>query len=312
MAITAPMKLSDFSGFIPPNEAAPIFDDAQYMSAAQSLFRRIPLGASGEAIPVITSKPTANWVEEGEKKPATNMGFDKINVVPKTLAAIAVMSSKVVRANPANVTQQIRRGLSEAFARAFDYAVFHDLGGDGTGTGPFDVSLSQATKSVTVGTATQAKGGIHGDTVAALDLMVKDSKRLTDWALDDVLEPRFWGAVDATGRPLYVDLPFKEQAEVLAQDGLSVSRPGRLLNRQSAMADGVGNGTIQGFFGDFTKGAWGAVGGISYRISTEATVTINGELVSLFENNLVAVLAEAEYGFAVQSADYFGKLVTAP
>ena len=119
-------------------------------------------------------------------------------------------------------------------------------------------------------------------------------------------------AVDATGRPLYVDLPFKEQAEVLAQDGLSVSRPGRLLNRQSAMADGVGNGTIQGFFGDFTKGAWGAVGGISYRISTEATVTINGELVSLFENNLVAVLAEAEYGFAVQSADYFGKLVTAP
>ena len=54
MAITAPMKLSDFSGFIPPNEAAPIFDDAQYMSAAQSLFRRIPLGASGEAIPVIT------------------------------------------------------------------------------------------------------------------------------------------------------------------------------------------------------------------------------------------------------------------
>ena len=183
MAITAPMKLSDFSGFISPNEAAPIFDDAQYMSAAQSLFRRIPLGASGEAIPVITSKPTANWVNEGEKKPATNMGFDKINVEPKTLAAIAVMSSKVVRANPANVTQQIRRGLSEAFARAFDYAVFHDLGGDGTGTSPFDVSLSQATKSVTVGTTTQANGGIHGDTVAALELMVKDGERLTDLVL---------------------------------------------------------------------------------------------------------------------------------
>ena len=58
---------------------------------------------------------------------------------------------------------------------------------------------------------------------------------------------------------------------------------------------------VLGFGGDFTKGAWGAVGGISYRVSTEATVTINGTLTSLWEHNLVAVLAEAEYGFV--SAD---------
>ena len=47
------------------------------------------------------------------------------------------------------------------------------------------------------------------------------------------------------------------------------------------------------------------MGGISYRVSTEATVTINGTLTSLFENNLVAIRAEAEYGWLLQDKDAF-------
>jgi hypothetical protein len=39
------------------------------------------------------------------------------------------------------------------------------------------------------------------------------------------------------------------------------------------------------------------VGGITYDVSTEATVTINGALTSLWEHNLLAVRAEAEYGW---------------
>jgi hypothetical protein len=40
-------------------------------------------------------------------------------------------------------------------------------------------------------------------------------------------------------------------------------------------------------------------------VSTEAAVTINGSLVSLFERNLVAILAEAEYGFVVNDVEAF-------
>jgi hypothetical protein len=43
-------------------------------------------------------------------------------------------------------------------------------------------------------------------------------------------------------------------------------------------------------------------------VSNQATVTINGSLVSLFENNLTAVRAEAEYGFLVNDADAFIQL----
>ncbi len=309
MAITAASKTTDFSGFLTPEQAQPIFNDAQRISAFQQLFRRVPLGIRGQSIPVITSKPTANWVEEGGKKPATDMGLGKLTIVPKKLAAIAVMSAEVVRANPGGINDLIRPALAEAFAIAFDYAVGHDKGGDGTGTGPFsDYALSKATKSVTIGTAEKTEGGIHGDLTAALKLLVADKKRLTGWALGSEVEPEFWGATDGSGRPLFAELPMDQQAALLASNGTEVARSGLLLNRPAWMGQGVSSETIAGFGGDFTKGAWGAVGGIDYRVSTEATVTINGELTSLWEHNLVAVLAEAEYGYVNADLDAFVKL----
>ena len=313
MAITAATTRSDFDGFLSAEESAPIFNDAQRQSAFQQLFRRVPLGINGQKIPVVTTKPTANWVGEGGQKPASNMGMDLLFIEPKKLAAITVMSAEVVRANPGNINGQLRPALAEAFATAFDYAVGYNVGGDGTGTGPFDAHLAQTTKAVEIGSTAQASGGIHGDLVAAMSLLVNDGKKLTGFGLDDSFEPLLWGAVDANGRPLYTELPTDDVSQAIA-------RPGRLLNRPSFMGEGVGASydpdgagaelarPVLGFAGDFTKGAWGAVGGISYRISTEATVTINGTLTSLWENNLVAVLAEAEYGFVLADDEAFVRL----
>lgn len=298
MAISAPIKTSDFEGFLNPDLAEPIFEEAARQSVVMRLARRVPLGINGKAIPVVTSKPTANWVAEGGQKPATEGKMDLIPMQPHKLAAIAVMSAEVVRANPANYTSLLRTHLAEAFAIAFDYAALYGIGGDGTGTGPFSDALADTTKAVTLGTAAQADGGIHGDLVEVMSLLVNDGKKLTGWALDDVVEPLLWGAVDSTGRPLYVDLPTDDMAQGLA-------RPGRLLNRPSFMGQGVAHDGTVAFGGDWTKAVWGAVGGISYRISTEATVTINGSLTSLWENNLVAVLAEAEYGFVVADVESF-------
>lgn len=304
MAITAATSTTDFDGFLTPAESGPIFDDARRQSVFQQLIPQTPLGINGQKVPVVTTKPVANWVGEGGKKPATSMGMDLLFIEPKKLAAIAVLSAEVVRANPGNINGQLRPYLAEAFATAFDLAVGYDVGGDGSGTSPFDNPLSATTKSVEIGTATQANGGIHGDLVAGMSLLVQDGKRLSGFALDDTLEPALWGAVDTTGRPLYTELPTDAVSATIA-------RPGRLLNRPSFMGEGVGNGTTRAFGGNFQKAAWGVVGGISYRVSTEATVTINGALTSLWENNLVAVLAEAEYGYVNSDVESFVKYVDA-
>jgi len=314
MAITAPRKTtdSDLAGFLSPDEAAGYFDEAAKVSVVQSLVRRVPLGINGETIPVVTSKMQAGWVAQGAQKPASQAGLGVKSLTPQKIAAIAVVSAEVVRANPGNYMALLRPQIAEAFANAFDLAAFYDRGPDGTaGGGPFATWLAQTTKVRALGTgntqegSAASAGGVHADIVAGLKLLVDDGKRLTGFAFDEVVEPTFLGSVDTTGRPLYIDTPLIETVAAAA-------RPGRLIGRPSYMSDGVqdaqgaaGTDYTVGFGGDWTKAVWGAVGGISYDVSTQATVTINGTLTSLWENNLVAIRAEAEYGFLVADPESF-------
>ena len=306
MAITAPTLRSDFSGFLPAEIAGPIFERASRMSVVQQLVPQVPLGSEGKSIPVFTGRPVANWVDEGGTKPATVGTMTLKTLTPKKLAAIAVVSEEVIRANPGGYVTALREQLAEAFAIAFDYATLYDLGGGGTGTGPFDDYIAETTKSVELGGNSQANGGLYKDLVDGMSEVISDTDasgrrfRFTGFALDSLFEPRIRGAVDSTGRPLWVDLPTDAEADAL-------STSGRLLGRPSFLGEGVANpsATVLGFGGDWQQARWGVVGGINFKLSSEAAVTINGSLTSLWEKNLVAVLAEAEYGFVFTDADAF-------
>ena len=303
MAITAPTKTSDFAGFLKPEMAEDYFTQAARQSVVQSLTRRVPLGINGQEIPYVATKPTAAWVAEGGQKPATKGSLGLKTITPKKIAAIAVVSAEVVRANPGNYMSLFRDQIAEAFAIAFDLAALH-----GTAT-PFGAGnfIDATTKTVELGTTTQAKGGVYGDLNAALKLLVDDKKKLTGWALDDVTEPTLNGAVDLNGRPLFVESPYEGSA----------LQAGRLLRRPALYAQEIGTavvagtpntGGIVGYGGDWSQAIWGAVGGISYDVSTQATVTVNGALTSLWENNLVAIRAEAEYGWLVTDTASFVKI----
>ena len=300
MAITAAKKLADFNGFIKPELAGPIFDEAAKGSAAMSLIKKVPLGASGQAFPIVTSKPTANWTAEGAKKHTTEAGIGLVKMEPKKLTAIAVASQEVIRANPGGYSETLQALLADAFARAFDLAVFHNKGGDGSGTSPFDTTLAATTKALTLGAT--AGANTYDDIVKAMALNLQGTpkKQVNGFALDTGFEIDLLNAKDTAGRPLFAEAAYTGAVPAL--------RSGSLLGRTTYLHENVGLDKTVGFTGDWTKAAWGTVGGITMDISTEAAVTINGELVSLFENNLVAIRAEAEYGFAVADKDAFVKL----
>jgi len=293
MAVTAATQTGDFAGFLNRDESAAIFERAARSSVVQSLVPQTQLGINGQSIPVVTGKLSAGWVGEGATKPASKGSLGLKTMDPKKLAVISVVSAEVVRANPGNYMTLIRNQVGDAFAEAFDAAALR-----GTGS-PFATYIGQTTKSVEIGTTAQAAGGVFGDINAGLSLLVNDGKRLSGFALDDRFEPVLNGATDTSGRPIFIDSPVVDNAGPIRQ--------GRLLGRSAFVGEGVYDATSStlGYGGDWSQAAWGAVGGISYKVSTEATVTINGQLVSLFENNLVAVLAEAEYGFLVNDVNAF-------
>jgi HK97 family phage major capsid protein len=310
MAITAATVQGDFSGFLPAEIATPIFERAARQSVVQQLVPQVPLGATGSSIPLVTGRPSVGWVDEAGTKPASAGSMTLKSITPKKLAAILVVSAEVVRSNPGNYISTMRESLAEAFAVAFDYAALHDAGPDGTaGAGPFATYVDQSTKTQEIGTNTAANGGIYRDLVDGLKKVVTDVDasgrryRVTGWALDDLVEPALLGAMDTTGNPLFVESPLVETA--------GPTRAGRLMSRLAFMGEGVATAdqrAVVGYGGDWQQAAWGVIGGISYDVSTEASVTINGALASLWEKNLVAIRAEAEYGFVVADPEAFVKL----
>ena len=284
MAQTAPTTTSAFAGFIKPAQAQNYFEKARYASSVMQLARQVPLGASGQEIIVPTGKATAGWVTEGQKKPTTETSIGVKGFTPHKIAAISVVSAEVVRANPGNYMTLLQDEIAQSFAEAFDAAALH-------GDGPFAASVSDTTKSVSL--APSAYDGVVG----ALDALAKDGKKLNGFAFDRVVEATFLGEKDGVDRPLFVDTPLENTASAVT--------PGRIIGRSSFLGDGVAKDDVVGFAGDWSQLVWGTVGGIKFDVSTQATVTLDGSLVSLFENNLVAIRAEAEYGLLINDVESF-------
>lgn len=295
MVQTSPTSTSEFAGFLKPDLAQAYFDEARKSSVVMQLVRQVPLGINGQEIPYTTTKPTAAWVAEGAQKPTTAGGKALKTITPKKIAAISVVSAEVVRANPGGYIEDLRADIAEAFAVAFDAATLH---GTNTPFGPSNY-ISATSKAVALGTSTQGEGGVFADLNEGLRELVGDGKKLTGFALDNAMEPTLNAAVDLNGRPLFIDSPTTETAAPV--------RAGRLLSRPAFMGEGVAAGDIVAFGGDWSKAVWGVVGGISYDVSTQASVTLDDELVSLWEYNLVAIRAEAEYGWLVHDTEAFVK-----
>lgn len=277
------MLTSDFTGLIQPEISAGIFEDAARLSVVQRLGRQVPLAGNGKTIPIITGRPTAGWVGEGESKPKTDAEMDVIQMAPKKLAAIVPMSQELYRANPAGFEAQLNAMLAEAFAIAFDAAALHGV------DSPFLASLSDTANVVALGTA----ANYYLDMVAALGLL---KGKVNGFAFDTEAEATLLMGVDSANRPLIAPS---------AAEGIY----GTLLGRPVTFAEGVGSETVAGFAGDWSKLAWGVVGGIEYTVSTDASYTDSvGKSVSAFENNLVLVRAEAQYGLAIADADKFAAI----
>lgn len=291
-------KTSDsmFSGYLDPVLAQDYFAEVEKTSIVQQIARKIPMGPTGVRIPHWTGDVTARWVGEGEQKPVTKGDMTKQDVVPHKIATIFAASSEVVRANPAGYLNTMRVKVAEAIAMAFDQAVLHGV------NSPFGASIAETSKSVALGP--NAYLALND----GLSLLLEDGKKWNGTLFDDLAEPILNGSVDNANRPLFLEATY--------QDINAPFRAGRVIGRPTYVSNHVGDGatgSILGFQGDWSQVVWGQIGGLSYDVSDQATLDLsaNGDgsgIVSLWQNNLVAIRVEAEFGVLVNDPEAFVKL----
>lgn len=297
--INAPAAGSDT---LPREVSSMIFERAEAGSAVMQLAQNEPLPTNGTAIPTITGDPVAAWVAEGGRKPVSDASTGVKLMDPKKIAVIVAFSDEFLRSDRTNLPDRLRDKIATAFGQAFDRAAVH---GDG-GSSPFTNHIAETTNDVELGTAAAADGGMHADLIDGMRQVVADEHTLTGFAASPLVEPELLDARDTTGRPLL-------------SDGVNADGQRTLLGRGIVYGKGVGTtpvavtpaGTdgIRMVAGDWGQAAWGAFGEIEYDVSREATlVDADGStLLHLWQNNLVAIRAEAYYGWVLNDASAFVK-----
>lgn len=295
-----PVTTADSDAELLPRDVSQmIFEEAERGSAIQRLAPSQPLPDNGVAIPVLTGEPTAAWVTEGAKKPVSDATLGVKLMDPKKIAVIVPFSDEFLRTDRTNLPETLRDKIAGAFARAFDKAAIVAT------TGPFTLGLSSTTNAVELGTTTTANGGLDGDIVEGMRQVAADGYRVTGFAADVTQEPEFLDARDTTGRPIYLDNP---------REG---SIGNTLKARPLAYGEGIAtppSGTptaddgIRFIGGQWNQAAWGSGGQIEYDVSDSATLELaDTSLLHLWQQNLVAIRAEAFYGWVVADVDAFVK-----
>ncbi|MFD7861864.1 phage major capsid protein [Streptomyces sp. NPDC059783] len=315
MVATAPIKLSDVDAtFLPPTLTGPIFEKSVEQSAVMSLARRVPLSMSANtAVPVPLDVPTADWVEQAGRKPLGTGGMDIKQMTGKKIAVLIPVAMEVVQSNAAGLWTQLQSDLPTAFSRAFDRAAIHGKTMKGA-TGPFADYLTQTTKAITLGTTTQANGGIWGDFVKGMGDIVDDDWDYTGTVADHRLKAKLLGATDTTGRPILVDTTQPGTGAALA--GSLIGEPiaySRSVSGKLRRQSGTVDSGLRAIGGDWSQTAFGVGMDITVRISREATyIDEDGGVHSAFQENLVLLLAEAYYGFVLGDAEAFVKFTGTP
>lgn len=302
------------SGLVPPTVVGPIFEKAQENSLVLRMGERIPVDYNGTTIPVNVKRPevgqvgvgTSNEDREGHRKPLTGVAWDTKTFAPIKLAAIVTASKEFVDKNPAGLWSQVQNDLGYAMGRGIDLAVAHGLspltGAPLQGVDPNNV-LANTTKAVSL----DASGTTLVDNLLSMYAQASaGDKEFNAWAAD----PRYRAelALLSAVRDSNGNIVNAPALNLNANVGNLLGFPvhyGRAVGGDLGAAADSG---VRVIGGDFSQLKYGFADQISFRVTDQATLTDeDGQAVSLWQTNQVAILIECTFGWIVGDLDAFAK-----
>ena len=75
-------------------------------------------------LPIITSDPSAAWTAEGAEITPSDQGFDELEVVPKKLAALTIISNELAADSNPSAQKTVGDGIVRDLAKKLDSAYF--------------------------------------------------------------------------------------------------------------------------------------------------------------------------------------------
>ena len=284
---------------LPTEISSEIIQKTTEQSAIMRLARRITLPGRGVTIPMITGEPTAEWVAETGVKPVSNPSVSQKVMQAYKLAVIETFSKEFTRDLKALYDALVER-MPYALAYAFDKTVISALEKPGEN---FDNFAACTAQSIIASTDASVYDGL----VAADTDIATAGYMLNGFALSPQARGILLGAVDTTGRPLFVNnvadgaIPLILGAPTFVNKGMY----------KAGTAGTSGTPAVVGVAGDWTQAMYGTVEGVQIDVNDKGVVTVgsgtSASQVNLWQQNMVAVRAEIEIGFRAV-ADAFNLL----
>lgn len=274
------MAITTSSIALPARVSEKIIANALEESAVLRLVdNKIRIKHAGEAIPVIAGDPTAYVVGEGQVKTNSDSSLATVTMKPKTFAVIEAFSNQFRDDNEALYQELVAR-LPRVIAQKFDNEVFH-----GTTSANFHTLGAVSTVSLSAANTTT------WDQIIACRSAVEGANgELTAWAMANQGITALLGAVDGNSRPLFV--------QDTAIGGIGAIAGSPVVKAKAAYKAGVSsNPDIIGYAGDWSNAVVGIARDVNIAISDEATLTVTGGTLNLFESNMFAVRCEFTLGF---------------
>lgn len=273
---------------LPSALSAEVLQKASQESAIMRLAEKIDLPGTGVTIPVIVSDPTAAWVAETAKKPIGNATPGTKLMQAFKVATIMTFSKELVRDAAALYRAIVDKGPA-AIAKVFDQTII------GATAAPSASNFDTFANCTAVSIA-NANNGTYLGLVAANQNIATAGGRMNGVAVGAQGESLLFSAVDTTGRPIF--MPTANDGSIGAVLGSRIVENNGLYVAGTSPAPNV-----VGIAGDWSQAKYGIVNGIEFSFADQASIDDgNGNTINLWQQNMVAVLVEAELGFRADTS----------
>lgn len=266
-----------------------IWSKMQERSAIMQLATPMELPGAGVEVDMITGDPTAAWVGETDETPVSTGTATSKKMKGYTMSVIVPFSRQFAR-DKARLFDEMVARVPGVLAEKFDGTCFGKYDKPGELFDQFSVCDG-------VDVATDPWAGF----VAADAAIAENNAVLNGYCISPKLKSLLLTAKDGNERPLFVNS--------IAAGGIPTILGNPTHQSRNAYIEGTPN--TLGVAGDWTSARYGIVEGMTATIADQATLTIDGQAVNLWQRRMFAIMFEIEIGFRMKYEEDFVRLTGA-